>query len=61
MAFFEVDASVFIDFPALKKLSVSECGGMDNPIKQENILKLRDKGIEVIWQVEGDNQEIINY
>lgn len=61
IAFFEVDAAVFIDFPALKKLSVSECGGMDDPIKQENIQKLRDKGIEVIWEVEGENYEIINY
>lgn len=61
MAFFEVDAAIFIDFLALKKLSVSECGGMDDSIKQENIQKLRDKGIEVIWQVEGENYEIINY
>lgn len=61
IAFFEVDASIFMDFPALKKISISECGGIADPIKQKNIQTLRDKGIEVIWEVEGENQEIINY
>jgi hypothetical protein len=61
VADFEADPSIFLKLPKLKTLFASDRSKARNPKKQKVIDQLREKGVEVTWQVETEDFDTFNY